>query len=311
MAAANLYTKDLYRVLGVSKSDDVAAVKSAYRKLAKELHPDKTKGDKKLEARFKDVSSAYEILSDPVKRSEYDSRRSELLQSKARGGGTKSGSSHTNMRGSGNDASYPNSRYPFDGSEDDVFSTFFGGSGPARGADLQGSIEVSLRESITGKSIKLSANGQIISTRVPAGVRDGTKIRIKGIGLGGDGGAGDLIVRISVRPHPVFSRTGNDLTMVIPVTMVEAALGSDIVVPTIDGGEVKFKLPAGTQSGKVLRIRGLGISGGSPGDLLIQVSVKVPDKLDAKARVALEEYAKTCKEWNPRSGLAELVSSEG
>ena len=304
MAAKDLYEKDLYQILGVQKSDDAAAVKKQYRKLARELHPDKTKGDKKLEDRFKGVSEAYEILSDDKKRAEYDEMRTAFTSGRVPRGGGQAGSGgfqngdFSDLFGSGN--------------PQDIFSTLFGsGRAPRRGGDIATETSISFRDSIFGTelNLKLAPQGSApstITTRVPAGINDGAKIKLKGRGSLGQAPPGDLYVHINVIPHPVFTRNGENLLMTLPVTFTEAALGSDIAVPTLGGDEVTVRLAPGTPNGRTLRVKGRGVKKGHLiGDLMITVEVQVPQRLEAKAKKVLEEFAEVTKEFNPRQELTQ------
>jgi molecular chaperone DnaJ len=300
MAAKDLYEKDLYTILGVKKSDSDAVIKKQYRKLSKELHPDATKGDKKLEERFKEVSEAYEVLSDPKKKAEYNEMR-DLYKS----GGMRSGPT-----GGGNGGGYQDF-FGGGGDPQDIFSTLFGGGGrrgPSKGADLQTEATISFRDSIFGSEINLRLESGTTSTRVPAGVKDGSKLKLKGRGAPGAAGPGDLFVIIHVTKHPVFTRDEENLLMTLPVTFAEAALGADIAVPTIDGEEVKVRLAPGTQNGKTLRVKGRGITRNhKTGDLLITIEVVVPQRVDGKAKKALEDFAATMKDDddNLRADLAQ------
>jgi molecular chaperone DnaJ len=294
MAAKDLYEKDYYAVLGLSKSADAATIKKTYRNLARELHPDKTKGDKKLEDRFKEVSEAYEILSDDKKRAEYDEARS-LYESGA-------------FRQQGFGGGFTGDFNDLFSSGGDIFSTIFGGRrAPRRGSDLQAEVTISFRESIFGKevSLKLSSQGNApssITTRIPAGVNDRAKIRIKGRGAPGEAGPGDLYIIVHVTPHPVFGRKGEHLTITLPITFAEAALGADVPVPTIDGDEVRLRITPGSQNGKTLRVKGRGVKKGvNVGDLLVTLEVQVPQRLEASAQNALEKFAEVTKDYDPRA----------
>ena len=304
MAAKDLYEKDLYKILGVSKNDDATAVKKAYRKLAKDLHPDKTKGDKKLEDRFKEVSEAYEVLSDDKKRAEYQEMREAFTTGRMPRGGQQtqgggfSGSNFEDIFGGG--------------SQNDIFSTLFGGGNraPRKGQDLQTETTISFRDSIFGREINLRVNDQTITTRTPAGIKDGGKIKLKGRGAPSQAGPGDLFIIIHVTKHPVFTRDGNNLAMTLPVTFTEAALGGDISVPTLSGEDVTVRLAPGTQNGKVLRVKGRGITKDfQTGDLLITVEVQVPQRLDSKAKSSLEDFAELTKEDSPRINLKERAGA--
>jgi molecular chaperone DnaJ len=298
MAAKDLYEKDLYKILGVSKNDKPDAVKKAYRKLAKDLHPDKTKGDKKLEDRFKEVSEAYEVLSDDKKRAEYDEMRDAYKSGRIPQGGPQGG-----YQSSGNFQDI------FGGGDpNDIFSTLFGGGrrGPSKGQDLQTETTISFRDSIFGREINLRLNDQTVTTRVPAGIKDGAKIKLKGRGAPGQAGPGDLFITINVTKHPVYTRDGDNLIMTLPVTFDEAALGADIAVPTLQGEEVKVRLAPGTNNGKVLRLKSRGVTRNhASGDLLITIEVTVPQRLDAKAKKALEDFAEATSSESPRKDIFE------
>ena len=297
MAAKDLYEKDLYTILGVKKSDTDATIKKQYRKLSKELHPDATKGDKKLEERFKEVSEAYEVLSDSKKRAEYNEMRDLYKAGGLRGGPSASQSA----RGGGYQDLFGG------GDPQDIFSTLFGGRrGPSRGTDLQTEATISFRDSIFGSEINLRLERETITTRVPAGVKDGSKIKLKGRGSSGQAGPGDLFVIIHVTKHPVFTRDEENLLMTLPVTFTEAALGADIAVPTMDGEEVKVRLAPGTPNGRTLRVKGRGITRNhKTGDLLITIDVVVPQRVDGKAKRALEDFAEATKDEDLRVDLAE------
>jgi len=304
MAAKDLYEKDLYKILGVSKNDDATAIKKAYRKLAKDLHPDKNKGDKKLEARFKEVSEAYEVLSDDKKRAEYQEMREAFTTGRMPRGGQQTQSGGFN---GGNFEDIFGG-----GSQSDIFSTLFGGASraPRRGQDLQTETTISFRDAIFGREINLRVNDQTITTRIPAGIKDGGKIKLKGRGSSGQAGPGDLFIIIHVTKHPVFTRDGNNLLMTLPVTFTEAALGGDISVPTLSGEDVTVRLAPGTQNGKVLRVKGRGITKDfQTGDLLITVDVHVPQRLDSKAKGALQEFAELTKSESPRKDLKERAGA--
>jgi len=304
MAAKDLYEKDLYKILGVSKSDNSVTIKKAYRKLAKDLHPDKTKGDKKLEDRFKEVSQAYEVLSDDTKRAEYQEMRDAYTSGRVPRGGQQ-------PRSRGNPGGGFEDIFG-GGSQSDIFSTLFGGGNraPRKGQDLQTETTISFRDSIFGREINLRVNDQTITTRVPVGIKDGAKIKLKGRGASGQGGPGDLFIIINVTSHPVFTRDGNNLLMTLPVTFTEAALGADIAVPTLSGEDVTVRLAPGTQNGKVLRVKGRGVSKDfQSGDLLITVEVQVPQRLDSKAKIALQEFAALTKADSPRQHLKERAGA--
>lgn len=289
MAAKDLYEKDFYAILGVDKKAGSDEIKKKYRSLARELHPDKTKGDSALEEKFKAVSEAYDILSDSKKRAEYDEARSLFERGGFRGpmGGGGGGGDFSDLFGGG--------------SPNDIFANLFGGGGvrrgPRKGQDLQTESTITFKESVFGTTLelKLSTDGgkpQTITARVPAGVNDGAKIRVKGKGAPGEAGPGDLFILLSVKPHPIFSRKTENIHLTLPVTFVEATLGADIKVPTLDGEEVTVRLAPGTPNGRTLRVKGRGIKKGSiTGDLLATIEVQVPQKIEGEASEALKKFA--------------------
>ena len=289
MAAKDLYEKDFYKILGVSKSATPDEIKKKYRTLARELHPDKTKGDAKREEEFKAVSEAYDILSDSKKRAEYDEARAMFERGGFRAptsGGNFQGGDFSDLFGGGN--------------PQDIFANLFGGGvrrGPRKGSDLQTEATITFKEAVFGTTLDLKLNidgsgSQTISARVPAGVNDGAKIRVKGKGAPGEAGPGDLFIELQVKPHAVFSRKGENLLLTLPVTFAEAALGADLKVPTLSGDDVTVRLAAGTPTGRVLRVKGRGIKKGAVvGDLLITIEVQVPRRVEGKALDAVKAFA--------------------
>jgi len=291
MAAKDLYEKDFYAILGVDKKATGDEIKKKYRSLARELHPDKTKGDDALEEKFKAVSEAYDILSDSKKRAEYDEARSLFERGGFRGpmggGGGGGGGDFSDLFGGG--------------SPNDIFANLFGGGGvrrgPRKGQDLQTESTITFKEAVFGTTLelKLSTDGgkpQTITARVPAGVNDGAKIRVKGKGALGEAGPGDLFILLHVKAHPIFSRKAENIVLTLPVTFVEATLGADIKVPTLDGEEVTVRLAPGTPNGRTLRVKGRGIKKGSvTGDLLATIDVQVPQKIEGEASEALKKFA--------------------
>ncbi|MEY3704840.1 MAG: hypothetical protein RLY29_212 [Actinomycetota bacterium] len=279
MAAKDLYEKDYYAILGVDKSADAPSIKKKYRQLARELHPDKTKGDKKLEDRFKEVSEAYDILGDEKKRAEYDEARAAFQSGAFRQGAHQFSGDFSDLFGNG---------------ASDIFSQIFGGRrGPRKGADVQAEVTISFRDSIFGKEVEIRPN---LTVRIPAGISDGGKVRVRGRGAPGEAGPGDLYVLVNVAPHPAFSRKGENLHITVPVSFTEAALGADIPVPTLEGEEVKLRIAPGTANGKTFRVKGRGVKKGvNAGDLMVTVEVQVPQRVDGKAKRALEEFAEATK----------------
>ncbi|MBV9592906.1 MAG: molecular chaperone DnaJ [Actinobacteria bacterium] len=370
MSTKDWIEKDYYKALGVTKDSDAAAIKKAYRKLARELHPDRNPGDAAAEARFKEVSEAYDVLSDTTKRKEYDEARALFANGGFSGGGFRpSGSGGATF--DINDLFGGNSAGASSGGFSDLFGGLFTGgagtrrgrgTGPARGTDVNAEVSLSFDEAVRGDTLPLQLSGpgtctvchgsgarpgtsartcptcagsgfvsrnqgafgfsepcrdcrgtgrliddpcpecqgsgvttqtRTINVRVPAGVRDGARLRIAGKGTPGarGGPAGDLYVTVHVGSHPLFGRKGDDLTLTVPVSFAEAALGATVRVPTLDGS-VSVRIPAGTPSGRTLRVRGRGIAKKTgSGDLLVTVEVAVPQRLNAEAKDALEKYA--------------------
>jgi len=227
-------------------------------------------------------------LSDEKKRAEYDEARSLFERGGFRapqGGGFQGGDFHDVFGG---------------GNPQDIFANLFGNAarrGPRKGQDLQTEATITFRESVFGTTLDLRlatdrGQAQNISARVPTGVSDGAKIRVKGKGAQGEAGPGDLFIQLHVKPHPIFSRKGENLTITLPVTFAEAALGADIKVPTMAGDDVTVRIAPGTPNGRTLRVKGRGITKGSTtGDLLVTVEVQVPQRVDGKALDALKTFA--------------------
>ena len=298
MAAKDLYEKDFYKVLGVDKKASADEIKKKYRSLARDLHPDKNQGDSAREEKFKAVSEAYDILSDSKKRAEYDEARAMFERGgfRAPTGGGFQGGDFSDLFGGGN--------------PQDIFANLFGGGGrrgPRKGSDLQTEANISFKESVFGTTLDLKLNvdgtgSQTISARVPAGVNDGAKIRVKGKGAPGEAGPGDLFIELNVKPHAVFSRKGENLLLTLPVTFAEAALGADLKVPTLAGDDVTVRLAAGTPTGRVLRVKGRGVTRGhSIGDLLVTVDVQVPRRIEGKVESAIKAFAEATKDEDVRA----------
>jgi curved DNA-binding protein len=307
-----------YKTLGVNKSAGKDEIKKAYRKLALKYHPDRNKGNKQAEEKFKKISEAYAVLSDPKKKQQYDTYGSADFQ--------KRYSQEDIFRNSdlgsifrefginfGGGSSQGGRGRPGPGSP---FESIFGGMGGAsqfqggfggrqscqvvKGADLTMELPISLREVLTGaeKTIALGRGGGAdkVSVKIPAGIDSGKKLRITGKGGPSPSGGppGDLYLLIKVQPHPNFSREGNNLIYAKEMSFSAAALGEKITVPTLDGKTLNVKIPAGTQSQGKLRLKGHGLPAGPlgpRGDLLVQINVAVPKKLSKKQRELIKELA--------------------
>jgi molecular chaperone DnaJ len=322
VASQDWFDKDFYKVLGVSKDITPAELKKTYRKLARKYHPDSNPGDAAAEAKFKEISEAHAVLSDPEQRKEYDQMRAMgagAPRFTAGGGGQAGGFEDVfgGMFGQGNQRTTRSA-----GGFEDIFGSMFGGGnfgqtsggfrgagGPSKGRDLTATTSLDFISAIKGETVKLQAAGsKPISVKIPAGVSDGQKIRLKGKGEASiDGGpAGDLTLTVTVRKHPVFERDGLNLWVDVPVTFVEATLGATIEVPTLGGDPVKLRVAPGTPSGRVLRVKGRGVTTTKgTGDLLATVQVAVPSHLTADAQKHLEAFAKAMPVENPRADLIE------
>ncbi|MGW7436361.1 molecular chaperone DnaJ [Streptomyces sp. NPDC054849] len=388
MSTKDFVEKDYYKVLGVPKDATEAEIKKAYRKLAREFHPDANKGDASAEERFKEISEANDILGDAKKRKEYDEARALFGNGGFRPGPGGGGSFNFDLGdlfgGTQQGAGAPGG---FGGGLGDVFGGLFNrgagaGTGPRtqprRGQDIESEVTLSFTEAVDGATVPLRMSSQApckacsgtgdkngtprvcptcvgtgqvsrgsgggfsltdpcadckgrgliaetpcdvckgsgrarssrtMQVRIPAGVSNGQRIRLRGKGAPGERGgpAGDLYVVVHVDTHPVFGRKDDNLTVTVPVTFAEAALGADIKVPTLNGPSVTLKLPPGTPNGRTMRARGKGAvrKDGTRGDLLVTVEVAVPAELSDKAREALEMYREATESQDPRSALFE------
>lgn len=374
MSTKDYLEKDYYKVLGVSKDAKPEEIKKAFRKLARQYHPDQNKTNADAEAKFKEISEANSILSDPAKRKEYDEARSLFGGGGFRFPGAGQGGPSVDdlFRGAG------------DSGIGDLFGNLFGGGattrrtsrGPRRGADIEGEVTIDFASALAGSTVTMqttsdascptchgtgarpgtqprvcpvcqgsgmqtstsggvfavtepcrecrgrglivddpcatchgsgrSQSTRTMQVRIPAGVTDGQRIRIKGKGGAGEnsGASGDLYVLVHVRPHKVFGRKGDHLTLTVPVTFAEAALGAEISVPTLDDGPVRLKVPAGTPNGRTFRVRGRGVKGGAgDGDLLVTIEVEVPTHLSDEAKAALADYQEKAGGGDPRAHL--------
>jgi molecular chaperone DnaJ len=377
LSTKDFLEKDYYKVLGVAKGAPADEIKKSYRKLARKYHPDANKGDSASEERFKEISEAYNVLSDEKRRKEYDDARS-LFGSGARrpgqgGAGGGYGFDLGDLFGSGGGAG---------GRLGDLLGGVFGGGRPTqqtrprRGADVETETSLTFSDAIDGVTVSLrladegpcksclgtgaksgtvprvcpscegtgqesrnlgsfafsepckecrgrglvvddpcptcSGSGRAMSTRtiqarIPAGVGDGQRIKLKGKGAPGERGGppGDLYVRVHVAAHPVFGRSGHNLTVIVPVTFPEAALGAEIKVPSHRGMPVSVRIPPGTPNGRTFRVRGKGVRrpDSTYGDLLVTVNVLVPEKLSSQAGGALEAYRDATAGPDPRDEL--------
>ncbi len=322
MASQDWFDKDFYAVLGVSKDVSEAELKKTYRKLARQYHPDSNPGDPKAEARFKEISEAHHVLADPETRREYDQIRAMGSGARFSASGNGAGGGFEDVFGGmfGGSAAGRRTSYQQQGGFEDFLGGMFGGGGfgqssggyrgygaPTPGQDLVATTTLDFVTAINGDTITLQpASGKPMKVKIPAGVSDGQRIRLKGKGEPSpDGGTtGDLVLTVSVRKHPVFDRDGLNLRVDVPVTFVEATLGATIEVPTLSGEPVKLKVAPGTPSGRVLRVKGRGVATAKgTGDLLATVHVAVPSHLTSDAKDALDAFAAAMPSENPRLDL--------
>ncbi len=314
MASQDWFDKDFYAVLGVSKDVSEADLKKTYRKLARQYHPDSNPGDAKAEAKFKEISEAHSVLSDPEMRREYDQIRAMGSGARFTAGGQGSGGFEDVFSMFGNRGTYQGTSF------EDLLGGMFGGSnqgfrtGPTAGRDVTASTTLDFVTAIKGETIKLQpAGGAPINVKIPAGVSDGQKIKLKGKGEPShDGGApGDLVLTVTVRKHPVFERDGLNLRVEVPVTFAEAALGATVSVPTLGGEPVKLRVAAGTPGGRILRVKGRGVTTAKgTGDLLAEVQVAVPGRVPDDAAAHLRAFEAAMPQENPRAELLDKARSD-
>ncbi len=333
MAGQDWMTKDFYAVLGVAKDADSTAIKKAYRALARKYHPDRNPDDAAAAEKFKEIGEAYAVLSDDKERQQYDAIRSMAgggarFTSGAGGGAGGFEDVFSSMFGGGNVRfSTSGTGAPTREEYEEIFRMFggaggagpfgsrsrghfgFGGFGsrpePVKGPDVLTGATLTLRQAVSGETVELTADGKTMTVRIPPGVHDGQKLRLRGKGRPGQAGGppGDMVVSISVAKHPVYSIDGVNLRMDLPVTLKEAALGAAVEVPLLDGTTTKVKIKPGTSSGTVMRLRGKGVhTAKKTGDLLVTVQVAVPRRLSAQARTALEAFD-AAMEADPRETL--------
>jgi molecular chaperone DnaJ len=299
--------KDLYAVLGVANDADGKTISRAYRKLARELHPDTHPDDPDAADRFKEVTAAYDVIGDPTKRAEYDEFRRAVA-------GTRSGSGDQPAWDGGDGPVWTRFETGDFGSGagfDDLLAGLFGGadlrgSGVRRGADREAVLDLDFENAVRGLTTEVTLTGpdgsQTFKVRVPAGVDDSQRIRLAGKGGPGFNGGppGDLYVLVRVAPHPRFGRRGQNLTIDAPITWPQAVLGTEVDVPTLDGPTVRVRVPAGTPHGRTLRVRGHGVrSAKGSGDLLVRMRIVVPDHLTEEQRRAVEAVAEAFDEARP------------
>ena len=294
--------RDYYEVLGVGKNASDDEIKKAYRKLAIKYHPDKNPGDKEAEAKFKEINEAHDVLSDKQKRARYD----QFGHAGVGGAGGASGNPFAggNPFGQGGTFNYGGQTFSFDfggagGSVfDDILGSMFGFSGarrPKRGADYQTSVTLTFEEAIFGTTEKVTVEGKDLKVKIPAGIDDGMSVRLKGKGgPAPEGGSepGDLYVRVRVKPHKHLTREGAIILSEEHISMVDAALGCEIDVETVDG-TVTMKVPAGTQSGTPFKLSGHGVpfrADGDRGPHIVTVVVETPKNLSKKQKELLEEF---------------------
>lgn len=307
--------KDYYKTLGVEKNASQDDIKKAFRKLAQQYHPDKKTGN---EGKFKEVNEAYSVLSDAQKRQQYDTFGSAGPGANGYGSGFNPGGfgGQGGQGFGGFDFSQFTRQYQtqngqaFEFDLGDIFGDFFGGGGnrrrPRKGANITVDVELSFRESIFGMEREITVNGQKLSVTIPAGIENGQGLRVAGKGEKGEGGPGDLIVRIWVKEHPVFRKEGLNLVMELPIKLTLALAGGMVEIETLNpdiDGKIEMKIPASTSHGEILRIKGKGVPyethgifTGAPhtkrGDLLVVTHVTMPRKLSKQAAKLIEELKK-------------------
>lgn len=315
MASQDWVDKDFYAILGIAKDASDADIKKAYRKLARQYHPDTNAGDAAAEKKFKDISEAYSVLSSPEDRQQYDAIRAmggARFAPGAGGRGTPGGNGGFEDLFGGLFGGGPGARQPAGGGLPPEFADLFGGGfgggqtgfqrTPQKGSDRTATTSISFAGSIHGTTVSLrESNGNVIDVKIPAGIKDGQKVRQRGKGNAGPAGNGDLIITVSVKPHEFFQRDGADLFCRVPISMVTAALAGEITVPVIDGSQTQVRVPAGTQTAKQFRIKGKGmpvLRSRDVGDLYIQVFVETPQNLSKRQRELLQEFDQSASDEN-------------
>ena len=301
--------KDFYATLGVDKSASERDIKKAYRKAAQQYHPDNNPGDAGAESRFKEIGEAYDVLSEAETRKEYDQARETFARGAWAGGPRGSGGTqYVNIEDLGDLGDLFGSAGGMFGGLGDLFGRR-GRPAAQRGADLESEVSLTFHEAISGVTRTLSIEGpggaRDVQVKIPAGVDDGARIRVRGRGRPGSNGGetGDLFVRVRVAKHPLYERIGRNLKVHVPISFAAAALGTEVTAPTLDG-TVTLKVPAGTQPGKTFRVSGKGVT--TPkgtGDLLVVIDVVVPRDLSDEQRALLEKLRDLENAENPREHL--------
>jgi len=300
---------DFYEVLGVAPDASKADITKAYRRLARELHPDRNPDDPAAEERFKTVGAAYEVLGDPERRAAYDQARTMATSGARRGPGGSYTIRVENLDDLGDFADLGGFGFSGAGPAGSVFDDIFGFGGgragshrrraqPRKGTDTRAELTLPFAEAVEGttRTVSVPGHGEV-TVRIPAGVDEGQSIRVPGKGGPGRNGgpAGDLLVTVHVEPHHLFGRLGHNLTLTVPVSFAEAVRGTTVTVPTLDGQPVTVRIPAGTPPGRTLRVRGRGVPkrAGGRGDLLVTVQVDVPRHLTDRQRQLIDDLAAT------------------
>ena len=333
MASENWLNTDFYKVLGVSETASDADIKKAYRKLARKYHPDQNPGDAAAEKKFKEISEANDVLSDKKQREEYDQVRK--YGAAGFGGGFPGGAG--GFPGGGFSGGAGNFSYSTGGGSQGIniedllggmfgggmggsssrggFSGGMGGGFPGgsgafqqsvpKGEDATTSARISLKQAYEGAEVSVfRPGGSQTTARLPQGVKDGQKVRLRGKGHSGPGGAGDLLVTVRVDAHPIFEREDDNVLVRVPVTLEEAINGTILEVPTLDGKSVRLRLPAGSPTGRKLRAKGRGfVTKKGTGDMLVIPEVQVPTDLTDEAQAALSRFMELAPQGNPREEL--------
>jgi DnaJ-class molecular chaperone len=295
---------DPYLILGVSKSATADEIKSAYRKLAKKYHPDVNQGKKDIESKFKEITSAYDLLSDKDKRARFD--RGEInAQGQEQGFGSGNYQQHTRRRPSAGGGDPFSQFSDMDGMED-IFAQFMGGGRrkqqQQRGADVTYSLAVPFVEASRGGKQRVTlSSGKTIDITIPPATEEGHKLRLRGQGQEGAGGTGDAIIEIHIEPHAWFTRKDNDILLEAPISLPEAVLGATITVPTLSGS-VAVKVPKGANTGTTLRLKGKGIPTATGGDMLVKLKIMLPEPTPDDLGEVIEKWAKK-NAYDPRKKL--------